>query len=110
MESLKRIFDALFDKENALLKDIRFSDLWAAKLEVPQQRILDERGFLGADVRGVIRTFCFAPQRFQSFYSKASPGPLESLAASPANQSGHRKPKHSTTSLILRSRVTDWKA
>ena len=34
-----------------------------------QKRVLDDRGFLGADVREVIRTFTFAPQRFESFYT-----------------------------------------
>ena len=43
--------------------------MWAAKLEVSQRRILEDRGFLGADVRDVIQTFCFAPQRFESFYT-----------------------------------------
>ena len=69
VEPLTAIFDTLFDREHALLKDLRFSDLWAAKLEVAQKRVLDDRGFLGADVRSVIRTFTFAPQRFESFYT-----------------------------------------
>ena len=69
VEPLITIFDTLFDREHALLKDLRFSDLWAAKLEVAQKRVLDDRGFLGADVRTVIRTFTFAPQRFESFYT-----------------------------------------
>ena len=69
VESLATVFDTLFDREHALLKDLRFSDLWAAKLEVSQKRIIEDRGFLGADVRDVIRTFCFAPQRFESFYT-----------------------------------------
>ena len=63
------IFDTLFQNEHALLKDLRFSDLWAAKLVVAQKQILAHRGVLGADVSEVIRTFCFAPQRFESFYS-----------------------------------------
>ena len=69
VEPLITIFDTLFDREHALLKDLRFSDLWAAKLEVAQKRILEDRGFLGADVRETIRTFTFAPQRFESFYT-----------------------------------------
>ena len=61
VEPLTTIFDTLFDREHALLKDFRFSDLWAAKLEVAQKRILEDRGFLGADVQETIRTFTFAP-------------------------------------------------
>ena len=61
VEPLTTIFDTLFDREHALLKDLRFSDLWAAKLEVAQKRILEDRGFLGADVQETIRTFTFAP-------------------------------------------------
>ena len=68
IEPLTNVFDTLFHREDALVKDIRFSDLWAAKLEVAQQRILEDRGSLGAYVREVFRTFSFAPQRFESFY------------------------------------------
>ena len=51
------------------LKRPSFSDLWAAKLEVAQNHILQERGVLGAGVRDVIETFSFALQRFESFYT-----------------------------------------
>ena len=66
---LTKVFEVLFNREHALLKDLRFSDLWAAKLEVAQNHILQQRGVLGGDVREVIRTFSFAPQRFESFYT-----------------------------------------
>ena len=35
-------------------------------------------------------------------------GPLASFAAAPVQQSGQRKPKHSTSSLTGRSRLADW--
>ena len=35
-------------------------------------------------------------------------GPLASFAAAPVQQSGQRKPKHSTASLTGRSRLADW--
>ena len=69
VEPLTKIFDTLFLRERALLKDLRFSDLWAAKLVVAQKRILEDREVLGADVGETIRTFSFAPQRFESFYT-----------------------------------------
>ena len=53
VESLATVFDTLFEREHALLKDIRFSDLWAHLLPASPR----ERRFLGADVR------------FESFYT-----------------------------------------
>ena len=39
------------------------------KLELAQEVVLQDRGYLGADVRDKIREFSFAPQRFESFYT-----------------------------------------
>ena len=63
----ERIFKMLFSKDHALLKDLRYSDLWAGKVLEWQRRVIEDRGFMGGDVKDIIRTFVFAPQRFESF-------------------------------------------
>jgi len=57
----------LFHDKNALLKDLRFSDLWAVKVKEWQRRVIQDRGYLGGEVTHLIHTFTFAPQRFESF-------------------------------------------
>ena len=57
----------LFKDRHALLNDLRFSDLWKAKITELQRRIIQDRGSLGGEVTNTIREFTFAPQRFESF-------------------------------------------
>ena len=66
-ERFEDIFKMLFKDQHALLKDLRFSDLWKAKITEWQRRIIQDRGFLGGEVTNIIREFTFAPQRFESF-------------------------------------------
>ena len=67
-ERFDDIFNLLFFDEHALLKDFRFSDVWAAKFAEWQRRLTKERGYQGGAITQVIRTFTWAPQRFESFY------------------------------------------
>ena len=71
VERLAQVFDTLFEHQHALLKDLRFSSLWMAKLEVAQKRILEDRGVLGADVNKVIRTWSFSKQRYDEASKRA---------------------------------------
>ena len=61
------LFDLLFHDRHALLKDLRFSDMWSAKVHDWMRRIVQERGYVGGRITQVIRGFTFAPQRFESF-------------------------------------------
>ena len=55
VKPLANIFETLlFEREHALLKDLRFSDLWAAKLALAQKSILADRAREGSGVRDVL--------------------------------------------------------
>ena len=41
------IFNLLFHDSHALLKDLRFSDLWRTKALEWQRRVMDDRVFMG---------------------------------------------------------------
>ena len=69
VERFEAIFDILFHKQHALLKDLRFSDLWRGKLIEWQERLVRDRGYQGGAITEIIRNFSFAPQRFESFYT-----------------------------------------
>ena len=66
-ERIGVLMNMLFNDEHSLLKDLRFSDLWHAKVTYWQKELIKKRGFLGGDVKDIIRNFSFAPQRFESF-------------------------------------------
>ena len=59
------LFHLLFHDNHAMLKDLRYSDLWAAKVQDCMRQIVQDRGFLGGDITQITRTFTFAPQRFE---------------------------------------------
>ena len=66
-DEMASVIDVLFEGEHALLKDIRFSDLWAARLRDCQERVLHHDNALGGDLMHIIKTFSFAPHIFESF-------------------------------------------
>ena len=66
-ERFDAIFQLLFLDDHALLKDLRFSDLWAGKLVEWQRRLVEQRGYQGGAITHVIHTFTFAYHRFESF-------------------------------------------
>ena len=66
-ERLQALFDVLFFDNHALLKDVRWSDVWAVKLVEWQKRLVEERGYQGGRITQVIHTFSFAYHRFESF-------------------------------------------
>ena len=66
-DEMSNVFHVLFEDDHALLKDLRFSDLWAEKLRDCQRRVLHHDEVLGGDLKHMINTFSFAPQRFESF-------------------------------------------
>ena len=66
-DEIEGIFHVLFEGDHALLKDLRFSDLWAERLRDCQRRVLHQDGALGGDLVHFIETFSFAAHRFESF-------------------------------------------
>ena len=48
------------------MKDLRFSDVWAEKFRLWQERVLAMHE-LGGDLQTAIKNFAFAKQRFDSF-------------------------------------------
>ena len=57
----------LFQDKHALIKDLQNSRLWQGRLEHCQRHIVRMDGCQGGRVKHIMRHFCFAPQRFESF-------------------------------------------
>ena len=57
----------LFTDKDALFKKITFSDGLKARLEACQKLVLGTKGKQGGDVTKVMKHFCFAPHRFESW-------------------------------------------
>ena len=66
-EEIIPVTNALFKGDHALLKDIRFSDVWQEKLKDCQRRVLQHDNVLGGDLQEIISTFNFLEPRFESF-------------------------------------------
>ena len=66
-EEIIPVTNALFKGDHALLKDIRFSDVWQEKLKDCQRRVLQHDNVLGGDLQELISTFNFLEPRFESF-------------------------------------------
>ena len=57
----------LFTNKDALLKKISFSTDLKARLEACQKIVLRASGSQGGDVTAVLKDFCYAPHRFESW-------------------------------------------
>ena len=60
------VYDNLFVKKNAILKDVQYSNKLNARLSKCQELIVRTRGEQGGSLQTVIENFSFAQQRFES--------------------------------------------